>query len=808
MQTLYILQFNNYYNRQIKKHTSVIDYINNGTLVDTILNVDFYRNDGVNTTVTLPEVYSVSPDYCVVYDNVSQSIESRWFIMETKFYSGTQYKAQLYRDLVADFYDDFVNAPAFIEKAIVPRNNNLIFNNENMGFNQIKTSEYLLKDFTRVPWIVGYVARDRAQNTTVSIPKDTVKIDYTYTSFSDYQYNQYAEGWFRGHIKNAVYIVQTQSYNNAINKWNFSWGDSGIRKNPLIYKGTLPPATGIDGYVTQETGNYYTQSFLANQLTPLDIMLNIESAAKAVTRNWSVYSNDTIANTNSAIETDTFLKEHGKIIQISNKFYKIRIEQLNDNSSNSFNFSVPFNSSLGNKMQSVMNDLSGYWAATSTTAFFLQGRINLYQLFYDEISVDAYSVTIPATTAHLTDAPYDMFTIPYPTEGGLFYYETDKGTTRVNSKEVLRFVQALQVQLGSQLYDIQLLPFCPVSKYIVYSASYYNHLDLVGEEAAVFQEIGTNGVIVWCTESSFEIGLDPYSDFYTVYNIPAPSEDSIEFKVEHECDFYRLVSSNYNGTFEIKNTSNDGLTNFTASCAYKPFTPYIKVAPQFNRLYGQDFNDGRGLILGGDFSLPAVSDTWVEYQIQNKNYQNIFDRQIENMEFNNSLQITQQTISGVTSAISMGVSGGLMGAQAGGIPGAIIGSLVGGVASGIGAAADLEILKKQQAETLDYTKDLFGYNLKNIEARPQSLTKVSSFNPNNKLFPILEYYTCTKEEKDALRNKIKYNGMTVMTIGTIADYQLLEPSYIKGRLIRLDTINADYHEALALADEINKGVFI
>lgn len=807
MQTLYILQFNNYYNRIVKKYDTIQEYMDNATVIDIITNVDFYKNDGISSSIIIPEIYNVSPDYCVVYDNNSQNIESRWFIIETKFNSGTQYKAQIYRDLIADFYNDFISAPVFIEKAIAPRNSVFILNNEDMGFNQIKTNEYLLKDFTRIPWIVGYVARDRTNPITISIPQDSVKIDYNYTSFDDYAYNIYATNHFRSHIRDTVYQVQTRDYSSGSSqRWNFCWGFTGARKNPLRYSGSLI-STGVNEYSLTNIAAYYQQNSTAYLMNPTAIMLNLEAAAKATASDWSSFGIDAIANTHTALETENILAENGKIMQVGDKYYQIRIATINNDNNNIITFTVPYNSSLGLKFQAVMNSYD-YWSSTSTTAFILQGRSDFLQVYYDEIDIAAYSVTIPANTTHLIDAPYDMFTIPYPSVDGVFYYSNGTTTSRVRPKDILKFVQALQVQLGSNLYDLQLLPYCPISNYINYNAAYYNYLDLANATDEEYQEIGTSGALVWCTDSSFEININPYSDFYTIYDVPEPSQDAIEFKVEHECNFYRLVSPNYNGTFEIKSTSNDGLTNFTATCAYKPFTPYIKVSPQFNRLYGQDFDDARGLILGGDFSLPAVSDAWIEYQINNKNYQVIFDRQIENLEFNNKLSLRNQTVSSVVSAASMGVTGGLLGAQAGGVYGAIAGAAIGTVTSGIGAAIDIDTLKKQQAETLDYTKDQFGYNLGNIAARPQSLTKVSSFNPNNKIFAFLEFYTCTEEEKEALRNKIKYNGMTIMSIDTIANYQQLEPTYIKARLIRLDSINADYHEVLTLAEEMNKGVFI
>ena len=59
-----------------------------------------------------------------------------------------QYILSLKRDLVADNYDNVINAPCFIEKATVDENDPAIYNSEDMTFNQIKKGEYPLKDET------------------------------------------------------------------------------------------------------------------------------------------------------------------------------------------------------------------------------------------------------------------------------------------------------------------------------------------------------------------------------------------------------------------------------------------------------------------------------------------------------------------------------------------------------------------------------------------------------------------------------------------------------------------------------------
>ena len=177
------------------------------------------------------------------------------------------------------------------------------------------------------------------------------------------------------------------------------------------------------------------------------------------------------------------------------------------------------------------------------------------------------------------------------------------------------------------------------------------------------------------------------------------------------------------------------------------------------------------------------------------------------METNNAIQKEReawQTAAGV-------IGGGIGGAVAGGIAGPIgaaVGGIVGAGASAIAGARDIELNNKLRNEAIDFSKDNFGYQLGNIKALPDNLTKVSSFNQNNKFFPILEYYTCTETEKQALINKIKYNGMTVMRIGTIAEFIKQEPTYIKGQLIRLETVQEDTNYINEIANEINKGVFI
>ena len=84
------------------------------------------------------------------------------------------------------------------------------------------------------------------------------------------------------------------------------------------------------------------------------------------------------------------------------------------------------------------------------------------------------------------------------------------------------------------------------------------------------------------------------------------------------------------------------------------------------------------------------------------------------------------------------------------------------------------------------------------------------FDINSKIWPFLEFYTCTDEEKEALENKIRYESMTVMRIGSLRQFMNFneETHYFKGELIRNDEIADDPHTLNAIYEEFLKGVYI
>ena len=101
------------------------------------------------------------------------------------------------------------------------------------------------------------------------------------------------------------------------------------------------------------------------------------------------------------------------------------------------------------------------------------------------------------------------------------------------------------------------------------------------------------------------------STFNLSHSLTIPSRDSdsaLNKKLSNELDLYRLCSPNYNGQFEFSVAKNNGVSLFNVDMTLRPFNPYIHVNPAFDSLYGRDFDDARGLICNGDFSLPLITD--------------------------------------------------------------------------------------------------------------------------------------------------------------------------------------------------------
>lgn len=805
MSKLYLYNYNNYFNRIVKKESSLANY---GTPIYSLSETNFDENDGVSAT-HIVNYAGFDGDYLIitkVINNV-ETIQSRWFVIENKKIRGGQHSLRLRRDLIVDYYDKIIKAPALINRGMIrDYKSPLIYNDEGFSFNQIKTKEELIGAHS--PWYILYVKKNAPSiNDSINIGEQHYDIEIQNTIgdsiFKTANYQQLIDK-----IVNINSIVDYSFWNpnNLLVKFNIS--NSGIEHNS-----SYPFNYGDYIWFDQDYTTCITE--INEAFTQTGVIPNVMTKLEAEVSFTSNITDSTLADIYEA---------NGKVVKTSdNKYYRITIAETVE-SVEGYTLST---SDLTTYMQGIINttDLTrtGQWGSK---AFSYTANKKTIQVTATEISAGSISVAINFSTKQNTlDADYNILAIPYVDNN---IYPTasvtmDPSGFRTTNEISKKIVDLIVSKWGSTyIVDMQLVPYCPLA----YIKTPYPFLDFNPTGEPIFdveasgidsikyaygkQTIGNKdlGFLILFLETSkftFDINLSTYIP-------PVPNEPryqyilpSIARKSYDATTITRLVSPNYNGVFEFSIAKNNGIKGYNVDITLKPYNPYIKINPWFSGLYGKDFDDSRGLICGGDFSLPIITNAFTDYELRNKNYQLAFERQIQHMDFEFSKQRTEALFGATVGTIGASVGGAIAGGKFGGVSGAVGGAVGGAFASAVGGAIDYSIMKERQAEQKDLTIDMFNYQLGNIKALPYNLNKITPLNNNFKLYPFIETYEATQEELDIFINKIKYTSMRVNAIGTLEQYK---GYYVSASLIRLLDIDVPTHELNEIYDEIMKGVYI
>lgn len=805
MADIYIFKYNNYYNREAKPPLSLDDMFSRFDVMHKQYNVNFNPNDGVNTMLTVGKAgnwYNGKGDYLVVDNNDIDGSISRWFILDHTRRCRGQWALKLRRDVIADNYNAVLSSTCFVERGTVDEFSPFIFNQEPIPVNQIKTKETLLKDSTGCAWICGYLNRSYAGGELTDLRISDFIPDITVSSIESWE-------WF-GYL--TSYYIQ---FRRPVFKWR-------ERPNTPYYNGKTNPNAGWETINFASLNQVSSASFCPGYaaMTKLrGIVFEAEASnalGKMAETDWARAYTEAIYDSasNAYFDSDAVMGPNrfnaatqleGKIVydQQANTYYKIgvNINPFKTRSNITYDkSSYPLYTKLYNIVESVVgsSEMSGF---TNAAAIEFEG--SAIQITLTAVSAQNLTATMPNADErlHLKDAPYDMFCIPYG-EVLITNSESSMDKIEIHANESILIAQELARNIGSaNIYDLQLLPYCPMTGFFIDG----NTIDISTTDKKRYTTIenGTGSpisILLWSTASqgTLDIALDEW-------------EILDESKIANQCDIYRLVSPNYNGQFEYSAAkTRRPVSTFNVDYTYLPYKSYIHINPTFGGLYGKDFNDVRGLVCQGDFSIAYLSDAWVNYQVSNKNYANIFARQIENMEVNHKYDRIENITNAAGNALAAGVAAGAMSGNA------IVG-VAAGVASAAAGAADVAIAESRFAEQLSYQEDIFNMQLENIRAMPYSIASQTAYSANNKIFPILEYYTCTIEERRQVATYIANKGMTLGVIGTLSEYtipwgysddqfKVVGRGYIKAQLIYID-IGDDSHLTQAIADELRKGVY-
>ena len=581
---LLLLHYNNYFNRIIKKENTIADYKAADADYKEVSNINFNPGDGVNTSLVLGLGQNGSLfdgdefDYLVAYEVVDNAnvINSRWFIIEQDRERAGQFELTLKRDVLADNYTDVVNSPIFLEKGFINDvNDPLLYNSESMNLNQIKQLEVPLMDETKSGWVVGYIpsdafpkvepAYDRVEK-KVTIPMEA---DLEVDNISSWSYWQYCSNnpnykFMADSAGKRKVTVKIRSENK------YAYTPRLVRCDLITADYTFyPNSTDAGTYSQQNSGYIKTSTATFNYpqwyqdygpVTYKQGILNAGICGKIFdpVRNNSAFNTalNTILGTGISIgDTSALRRLQDKIILDSstNTYYRISIISTSESNPITVTSSTTGGQAALDALTNAMNYPTGaagslqgtyttFTASNSSTSYAIQ-LTNVGSSFYVDLNSDR---------AHLNDAPYDMFCIPFSDTLKLKFDSTEFTCSK---NVALSMASEIARDLGSgTVYDVQLLPYCPNRTMVVNSGSPSSVLNLSLVKYDLIKESVTNApksAVIWCTESTFQVPITVESQVVEF----KPTEDA-PIKINNEA-YYTIPNSisTYTSRMGISTTS-------------------------------------------------------------------------------------------------------------------------------------------------------------------------------------------------------------------------------------------------------------
>ena len=783
MDNIALLSFNNYFNRKYKKYANLSEY--EPYLLEFKTGVNFNPNDGITTSLVVNT--TTEPNYLIVTKGAGNIIGSRWFVIEQRRNRQGQYTLTLRRDVVADCIQDPSKVTVFADRGYVPNTSAFIFNSEGNSYNQIKKKESILKDGSASPWLVGYLAPNVFVDGNITInvsPSVDIAYDYTYASTDlMLQSNRYTSLTPTNTV-NLEPNVEFMSFDSTRTevlkdiwyiRYEFGYIDSLLTDNAAPF-----PTLQIPAANTTKAQIYFGENLLGDQYR-----VAIQDAIKV----------DNEATMPSTADMTDLLSKENKIARVGTAstgytYYKLIITPQSEATKQVVITSGATKTYIDSRILPMINQ--GIAAGSMPEKYNIRYSISPYTVYWQQITTIQNQITLNQDAPAVDKSPYYCFAIPYNS----IAINMSSGITNTSSSLSRLMARQIATQLSSFCYDVQLLPYFPLQSYISNTAT-IDITEMSSKQYAILKQGETGSlksILFWINEPNFSFTIEDS----IVFNSQEP-------KIQNETQFCRLNSPNYAASFDFSVAKNKGVSYWQVDCSYKPYQPYIHVAPNWKGLYGSNFNDARGLICAGDFSIDLMNDKWQEYQIQNKNYNEIFNRQIQTLDLQQSIasinEKWQVGLGAISSALQGAASGSALGPW-----GAAGAGAIGGISSAIAGAVDMELNQKLRDDARSSAYDMLNFQLGNIKALPNTLTKVSTYNINNKIYPFYEIYEATSEEIENLRLQLKLRGYNLGISGILSTF-MVDGKYFKGKIIYNEDVVGDSHMAEVLNSELTTGIY-
>lgn len=756
MHNLYLLNYNNYYNRIIKKLDTLNDYLLADPDYFEISSVNFLSTDEVNADAIVNVVdlnFNMNKYNYLLSQREDTTEFERWFITKIQKVRGCQFKLILRRDLIVENWDNLEASTLLINKGYCDISNPQFFNKEPVSVSEIPINQIYLKDDLGVSWLVAYLPKistdiatetDEDGNVThwydksVEFQSSTLTPDFTMTIA---EMNSLI-GYGKKVLGNQTTIL---NYNLYKNKYNLK------AMNMRLDTKTISYIIDIDNYNNTyiEAGDDYIGNY-TRQLEELVSDLGNKYMSKYT------YNN-------------LLKKYQHKIIQVDNEYYQINIS-LSTGSEELGSLPDTSNTTL------YLNDSYGGILHTGKNTFGYGFVPEIINIFYSPLKTSPGSFYYKTTRNNTNGGAYDCLAVPYKDENG--NGATINGVYH-DPETMMCFMSQLSASWGTEVvYDVQCVPYHPT--------------------------INLNGVLdvdygtIWKSGTTDIMGYAFYvKDINRTFNLDtsiASSNNKADYLTKH----YKLIGPNYNSSFDLKIYENLGIDYFNVDMTLLPYNPWIKVNPNFKYLNGKDFNDATGLVLSGNFSISMLTNSFTEYQYNNSNYEVIFNSQMAYTEYQQKINMISSGINGVVSAIGSGIGvTSLLGGP--------LGIVTGALSAGAGIA-DLTIQNKLNKKENEYTKQQYELNLGNIKSKPTTLSKVTALNMNTKMFPYIEEYGCTDIEYEQVNKYLKFNGMTIGVVGDLNTY-ISSDYYFSAQVIRFKDITCNNYILGEINNELQKGFY-
>lgn len=841
--------------------------------------INFSYGDGVNAELifnldaSAEELFGVN--YLAEYSG--DKIISAWWVTHydrTTFAGAYQYLLKLRRDVVSSYYGNYRKLPFYARRGWINEDiSPLLFQPEGVAMDKVKTAQYPIKDETRIQWIVGYMSPNFDESVTqVTIPGTSEKSPLAVASFatlSDF-YAYIGASAEQSSLLGFTYanIGVRYIYTTAGSSQAKPTSVAGVNTASGATWGVAPrPTSSCETFTALQTNGAYA-SYPKGQEISLAVAAPLASKINSDGWNWELVYKTAYGLKDGAPAAYMTLDGYGKLKSIQYKIIYVEDIKKNylvkvttspfmrkGNTTYSFEKSSDF-------AQYVIENID---ASPTVEGIVFSGEVgdNAVYMNYaaDEVTVDLvdYEAQAATWTPRSSDTiptadhgPYKIFCAPFADAtvnvGGSISASVAATTLAVTKAQALKYVTAIAEAYGTACYDVQILPYCPAREIIGTLRTAQPVTKIIREYEGFacgkglvdfVKDASGNDLypIIWTANDSATFYRETKLSWYINFDKPYTSVALRNFlssdttlsideirqsygkkaKIKDASELWRLVSPNWQGqSFDFSAQKNGGVQSFRIDFTYRPYSPFIKVSPAFGGLYGDDFTDDRGLVCGGDYSMPRTSSEWAEYQLRNVNYENIFNRQYQTLDLNIREQRIGGIVSGVTGTSQGAAQGAAIGAsvgKGGGAAGAIIGGVVGGAAALAGGIADLALDEAVRRDQLSASKDYYRMNLQNIQARPVSLARGGYQIQINQEAPTLEYYVAPETELTAFESMIDHSSMT-MGVDT-AIWMVLRPAqeaeftWVEGEFEELGNgANASNEVLRAMRDEFQAGVYL